>query len=159
MWSAHAAPSRSSRVARIEIPVESIHCHPITPSGILRASIAEHGILQPLVLAEGGDGYVVLEGRQRFHVAREFGMATVPAVCVELPADARRELARWNPELSVPGKSENMRVEAILEEARRRGLITTEDLPRLRDLNELSVVAALKEIWRQRQPENPPRSA
>ena len=49
----------------------------------LQASIAAHGILQPLVVSPdptGGDGYVLIAGERRYSAAKALGMDTVPAL-------------------------------------------------------------------------------
>jgi ParB family chromosome partitioning protein len=58
----------------------------------LAASIAEHGILQPLVVspAKGGkDGYVIIAGERRWRAAGIAGLQKVP-VLVRTPSDQHR---------------------------------------------------------------------
>ncbi len=46
----------------------------------LAASIREVGILQPLVVTETDEGFVLVAGERRLRAARELGLAEVPAV-------------------------------------------------------------------------------
>jgi len=46
----------------------------------LTASIREQGVLQPLLLRKGADGYELVAGERRWRAARRAGLATVPAV-------------------------------------------------------------------------------
>lgn len=57
----------------------------------LAASIAEHGILQPLVVApaKAGDGYVIIAGERRWRAATIAGLEKVP-VLVRTPSDQHR---------------------------------------------------------------------
>jgi len=58
----------------------------------LAASIREHGILQPLLVSEDGEGgYLLLAGERRWRAARLAGLEKVPAVIRE-KVDNRREL-------------------------------------------------------------------
>ena len=57
----------------------------------LAASIAQHGILQPLVVAPAktGDGYVIIAGERRWRAASIAGLEKVP-VLVRTPTDQHR---------------------------------------------------------------------
>lgn len=57
----------------------------------LAASIAEHGILQPLVVspAKDGEGYVIIAGERRWRAAGIAGLEKVP-VLVRTPTDQHR---------------------------------------------------------------------
>jgi ParB family chromosome partitioning protein len=56
----------------------------------LADSIAERGLLQPILLRGDGDGYQIVAGERRWRAAREAGLRTVPAVVRE--ADDRDSL-------------------------------------------------------------------
>ena len=75
-----------------ELPVESLRPNPQQPRRVfdpdaldeLARSIAEHGVLQPLLVSELGDGrYVVVAGERRWRAARRAGLSHVPAVVRE----------------------------------------------------------------------------
>ena len=56
----------------------------------LRASIEEHGVLQPITVARSKDHvgrYVVLYGHRREVAVRSLGLATIPAIVVDHPED------------------------------------------------------------------------
>lgn len=57
----------------------------------LMTSIKEHGILQPLVVTELGDGtYELIAGERRLRASKAIGLATVPAIVRE--ADDKKKL-------------------------------------------------------------------
>lgn len=49
----------------------------------LAASMREVGVLQPIVVAETGDGYVLIAGERRWRAAKRAGMSVIPAVVRE----------------------------------------------------------------------------
>lgn len=59
----------------------------------LKASILEHGILQPLVVRKSIKGYEIVVGERRFRAAKEAKLASVPAVVRELSEQQMMELA------------------------------------------------------------------
>lgn len=152
MWSHQQEKTKKLNYKGYELPLDSLYCPPISPSGILRASMCEFGILQPLVVTPAREGYVVLDGRQRYHVAREMGLKYVPVVSIELSQAHKAELARWNPGLLVPGKVEQERVAGIIEEAKKREVIKEQDVPELEYLNEEQLVAALQKFIQKKVP-------
>jgi len=58
----------------------------------LAASIARHGLLQPIVVSRKGDGYELIAGHRRVLASRAAGKTTIPAVIREDVKD-RLELA------------------------------------------------------------------
>ncbi|WP_066071988.1 ParB/RepB/Spo0J family partition protein [Neobacillus soli] len=59
----------------------------------LKASIIEHGILQPLVVRKSIKGYEIVVGERRCRAAKEANLETVPAVVRELSEQQMMELA------------------------------------------------------------------
>jgi ParB family chromosome partitioning protein len=59
----------------------------------LAASIREHGVLQPILVAETIDGYVLIAGERRLRAAQEAGLDRIPAIVRELDDQARLEVA------------------------------------------------------------------
>lgn len=59
----------------------------------LKASIIEHGILQPLVVRKSIKGYEIVVGERRFRAAKEAGLEKVPAVVRELSEQQMMEMA------------------------------------------------------------------
>lgn len=103
-------PSALAASGHIDVAVEgSLHIIDIAPSKIvanpyqprrtfvqeelddLAASIKEHGILQPLVVTDLGDGtYELIAGERRLRASRGLCLATVPVIVRE--ADDRKKL-------------------------------------------------------------------
>jgi ParB family chromosome partitioning protein len=82
-------PSRTDERGVLEISVDRIERNPDQPRasfddeqlGELAASIAVHGIIQPLIVRTRADGtYELIAGERRLRAARLAGFETVPAV-------------------------------------------------------------------------------
>jgi ParB family transcriptional regulator, chromosome partitioning protein len=82
-------PGREDERGVLEIPLDRIERNPDQPRaafddtqlGELAASIAVHGILQPIIVRERVDGgYQLIAGERRARAARLAGLETVPAV-------------------------------------------------------------------------------
>jgi hypothetical protein len=130
------------------LPVERVRARDEDPPQDLCASVATSGLIQPLLVTPHGEGFVVLEGKRRFQAARRAGMARVPAVVIDLSPEAAAEVRRWHPELDLPAPVATGRVAALLEEARRRGIIDGREANRLGSKEEGEVFAVLTDIWR-----------
>ncbi|HEV8470680.1 MAG TPA: ParB/RepB/Spo0J family partition protein [Candidatus Limnocylindria bacterium] len=97
-----APPSAAVTVpaAATEIPLEKITPNrqqpraSFDPEGLseLAASIRRHGVLQPIVVSRGRDGYDLVAGHRRVLAARLAGKSSIPAVVREDVSD-RLELA------------------------------------------------------------------
>lgn len=81
----------------MQVPLHQIDPAPDNPRKAigdvseLAASIVEHGLLQPLVLAPGDDGrFLLVAGHRRLEACRAAGLATVEAVVGKRLDDARR---------------------------------------------------------------------
>src|SRR3954464_3412505 len=80
---AAAAPS--------EVAVEVIDRNPYQPRkqfdddelSSLRESIKTHGVLQPLVVRQGGERFQLIAGERRLRAARSAGLAAVPVRVVD----------------------------------------------------------------------------
>jgi ParB family chromosome partitioning protein len=95
-------PQRADvRGGPIDISLASIRPNPDQPRrrfgdaemATLIASIREHGVLQPIVVAETLDGYQVIAGERRVRAAVAAGLDRIPAVVRSLDDRARLELA------------------------------------------------------------------
>ena len=72
----------------VEVPTEQVVPNPYQPRvhfdeetlGELAASIAELGVLQPILVRRVDDRYQLIAGERRWRAARRAGLATVPAV-------------------------------------------------------------------------------
>ncbi|MCY3707356.1 MAG: ParB/RepB/Spo0J family partition protein [Caldilineaceae bacterium] len=96
------APARDEGIR--EVPVDEIEPNPHQPRTRfeqatlveLATSIKEHGVIQPLILAERPDQpqrYWLVAGERRWRAARHAGLAVVPAVVREATSQQLLELA------------------------------------------------------------------
>jgi hypothetical protein len=72
----------------------------------LKATIKEMGFLVPIVVIADKDGkYLVVDGRQRVEIAKEFGWTEVPAHVIDAPIEMAEliaySLSRWRGKLDV----------------------------------------------------------
>lgn len=82
-------------------PIEKIHPNPLQPRKNidpvtlhgLAQSIAEKGILQPLVVRETVDGYELIAGERRWRAAQAAGLKSVPVVVKDVSPPEALELA------------------------------------------------------------------
>lgn len=85
----------------LEIPVGLIRPNPRQPrtdfgAGALddlMQSIAEHGILQPLIVIKLGDGYELIAGERRLRASKLLGLKTVPAIVRSATDQQKLELS------------------------------------------------------------------
>lgn len=60
----------------------------------LSQSIAEHGVLQPIVLMPNGIGrYTIIAGERRFRAARMAGLTEIPAIVKDVSTQSAKEIA------------------------------------------------------------------
>jgi ParB family chromosome partitioning protein len=60
----------------------------------LADSIAEHGIIQPIIAADNGDGsYIIIAGERRTRAARLAGLAEIPAIIRDYTDQKRLEIS------------------------------------------------------------------
>ncbi len=93
------APARGGRPR--QVPIDSIQPNPYQPRRVfdgealdeLMSSIRQHGILQPLLVRERGEGFELIAGERRLRASRRLGLTTVPVVLRESPDDQLLELA------------------------------------------------------------------
>ncbi len=112
----------------LQLPVEQIHVGPNQPRehfdedavSELAESIRLHGILQPLVVSEAAEGYLLIAGERRLRAARILGLEQVPAVVRQDSGQASERL--------VLSLIENLQRENLnpLEEARGLNRLTEE---------------------------------
>lgn len=84
-----------------EVPIEAIRPNPHQPRMAihdhelveLALSIQTHGIIQPLIVTQEGDGYQLVAGERRWRAARLAGLTTVPVIVKELAPQQMLELA------------------------------------------------------------------
>jgi ParB family chromosome partitioning protein len=83
-----AAPAPSERELLREIPVDRITPNPFQPRKAfdrqpldeLQASIAEYGVLVPIIVRRRGDDFELVAGERRWRACAALHMATIPAI-------------------------------------------------------------------------------
>ena len=95
-------PQRSpGQPGTLEIPTARIKPNPHQPRkrfdadslATLTASIAEHGVLQPILVTETIDGYQLVAGERRLRAAQAAGLDRIPALVRQLADRDQLELA------------------------------------------------------------------
>ena len=94
-------PQRATGNGPVEIPLARIRSNPYQPRrrveqtalAELAASIAEHGVLQPILVTEQLDGYQLVAGERRVRAAQMAGLERIPAVIRQLADRDQLELA------------------------------------------------------------------
>jgi ParB family chromosome partitioning protein len=96
-------PARAAATAGgvLELDVAVVRPNPAQPRtriapdelAELAASIAEHGVLQPIIVTGGDQGYLLIAGERRWRAAQLAGRRTIPAVVKEVTNRERLELA------------------------------------------------------------------
>lgn len=95
-------PQRTASLAApTEVPLARIRRNPHQPRSdhdqealaALAASIALHGVLQPIVVTEVLDGYQLVAGERRVRAAELAGLERIPAIIRQVPDEALLELA------------------------------------------------------------------
>jgi ParB family chromosome partitioning protein len=85
----------------MDIPLARIHSNPLQPRlrfdeaelESLAASIREHGVIQPILVTETIDGYLLVAGERRVRASRRAGLERSPAVVRQLADRDQLELA------------------------------------------------------------------
>jgi ParB family chromosome partitioning protein len=72
----------------LRLPVDAIGPNPYQPRKLhdedaekeLAASIKSHGLLQPIVIRRGGEGFEIVAGERRWRAARRAGLSELPCI-------------------------------------------------------------------------------
>jgi ParB family chromosome partitioning protein len=95
-------PGTGAGERALRIPLEKLRANPNQPRKYfdqgdlaeLADSIRSHGIIQPLIVEEAGDGtWIIVAGERRWRAARLAGLAEVPALIRSYSEEKRREVA------------------------------------------------------------------
>jgi len=86
-----AAEETPAVAGLLEVPVDAVKPNPRQPRSVfddealdtLAASIAEVGVLQPIVVRRAGSGYELIAGERRLRAAKKAGLETIPVVVRE----------------------------------------------------------------------------
>jgi len=84
-----------------QIPTNQLEPNPLQPRGIINPdsvselveSIREHGILEPLIIAQTPAGYQIIAGERRWRAARILKLAYVPAIIKKTSPQQMLEMA------------------------------------------------------------------
>ncbi len=84
-----------------EVAIDEIKANPYQPrsdfdeEGLkeLADSIAEHGIVQPVIISPAEDGYIMIAGERRMRAAKIVGMETIPAIIKEIENEDQVKIA------------------------------------------------------------------
>ncbi len=84
-------PSSDKR-AIVEVPLDQIRFNPFQPRKVfqqkaledLASSIAEHGVIQPVICTRQGDSYRLVVGERRCRASRMAGLTHVPVIIEEM---------------------------------------------------------------------------
>lgn len=85
----------------IEVPVDQISPNPHQPRHTMHEdklqdlanSIAEHGLIQPLIVSRAGATYQLIAGERRWRACQQAGITTVPVIIKETSPQQMLELA------------------------------------------------------------------
>jgi ParB family chromosome partitioning protein len=95
------APVAAAAAGAVQVPLSSITPNPHQPRSPIRdqdlvelaASIEEHGVIQPLIVARTADGYQLIAGERRWRASRLAGLSQVPVVVKDAAPKEMLELA------------------------------------------------------------------
>lgn len=84
-----------------ELNIDEIQPNPLQPRGTilprdiqdLASSIKEHGILEPLVIAETPAGYQIIAGERRWRAAKSLGLKSLPVIIKQTTPRGMLEMA------------------------------------------------------------------
>ncbi|MDP1908297.1 MAG: ParB/RepB/Spo0J family partition protein [Hyphomicrobium sp.] len=97
-----AGASSESRADGVQsIPIARIRANPLQPRknfdedslGELAASIAEHGVIQPILVRRAGDGFEIVAGERRWRAAQRAQIHAIPALVRDDSDSAAAEIA------------------------------------------------------------------
>jgi ParB family transcriptional regulator, chromosome partitioning protein len=94
-------PQRTADPGPTEVPLARIRPNPLQPRRrmgeaeleALTASIAEHGVLLPILVTQTLDGYQIVAGERRFRAAQLAGLERIPVVIRQVTDRDQLELA------------------------------------------------------------------
>jgi ParB family chromosome partitioning protein len=94
-------PQRSAAAGSTDIPIARIQVNPYQPRkhmdqdtlASLAASIAEHGVIQPIIVSETLEGYRLIAGERRLRAAILVGLERIPAVIRQVADQDQLQIA------------------------------------------------------------------
>lgn len=97
-----ADETRTEANGEIQIALQKLRANPNQPRKLfeeealneLAASIREHGVIQPIIVEDSGDGtYLIVAGERRSRAAKMAGLKEVPAIIRNYSSERRLEVA------------------------------------------------------------------
>ena len=96
-----ASAAGAVRAGALEIPISKIKANAYQPRSTfnqteleqLAESIREHGVIQPILVEEGANGFTLIAGERRLRASKIAGRTTIPAVVRTVDNQSRLELA------------------------------------------------------------------
>ena len=96
-----ASAAGAVRAGALEIPISKIKANSYQPRSNfnpteleqLAESIREHGVIQPILVEEGANGFTLIAGERRLRASKLAGRTTIPAVVRTVNNQSRLELA------------------------------------------------------------------
>jgi ParB family chromosome partitioning protein len=94
-------PQRTTTTGTTDIPIARIQVNPYQPRkrmdedtlASLAASIAEHGVIQPIIVSETLEGYRLVAGERRLRAAMLAGLERIPAVVRQVADQDQLQIA------------------------------------------------------------------
>jgi ParB family transcriptional regulator, chromosome partitioning protein len=94
-------PQRTTTTGTTDIPIARIQVNPYQPRkhmeedtlASLAASIAEHGVIQPIIVSETLEGYRLVAGERRLRAAILAGLERIPAVVRQVADQDQLQIA------------------------------------------------------------------
>lgn len=79
----------------VELPLNLVHTNPNQPRkefdedklSEMAETMANYGVIQPIIVQKRGDGYILVAGERRLRAAAMAGLKTIPAIVKDFPAD------------------------------------------------------------------------
>ena len=93
------AASAGTPIGRL-VPIDRIDPNPGQPRQVmgdlseLMASVAEKGVIEPLIVRQRGGRYQIIAGERRYHAAVQVGLRDIPVIVREVDDAEVMELAR-----------------------------------------------------------------
>ena len=96
-----ASAAGAVRAGALEIPISKIKANAYQPRRTfnqteleqLAESIRQHGVIQPILVEEGANGFTLIAGERRLRASKLAGRTTIPAVVRTVDNQSRLELA------------------------------------------------------------------
>ena len=111
-------------------------------------SIREHGVMMPLIVRRVGNGYEIISGHRRAHAAELAGLATVPAIEMELSRDEAAVLlvdSNLHREHILPSEKAfayKLKLEALSRQGKRNDLTSGQVVPKSEGNRTTAVIGA-----------------